>query len=161
MPHSQNFSEPPTNQFISLQRRPRQPSPWASEYPNISQQRKIGETMASVCKAVDNTLLKPERPPASILFQITLGIGQCIQGTPGVCQRLCTRYASDVLRFDSLFRKERVKGWPGVLSWSGGRPARPADPGKRIIRGANLGCKVPKKKQKLSGLITTANMSSD
>ncbi len=27
--------------------------------------------------------------------------------------------------------------------------------------GANLGCKVPKKKQKLSGLITTGSMSSD
>lgn len=64
VPHSQNFSEPPMNALFFSQGRPRQPSPKASEYPNMSQQMEIMDVIATLCRAVDSTFLKPERPAA-------------------------------------------------------------------------------------------------
>jgi hypothetical protein len=64
VPQSQNFSEPPINALFFSHGRPRQPSPKASEYPNMSQQMEMSEVIATLCRAVDSTLLKPERPAA-------------------------------------------------------------------------------------------------
>jgi hypothetical protein len=90
--HSQNFSEPPTkalpkrfhprpfgSAYRVAQGWPRHPSPRASEYPNVSQQRVMRDVSAIVCKAVESTpftalppwvagstlpfALKPESPP--------------------------------------------------------------------------------------------------
>ena len=91
--HSQNFSEPPRKALPKIfhprpfgsayrvaQGWPRHPSPRASEYPNVSQQRVMRDVSAIVCKAVESTpftalppwvagstlpfALKPESPPA-------------------------------------------------------------------------------------------------
>jgi len=90
--HSQNFSEPPRkalparfhplpfgSAYRVAQGWPRHPSPRASEYPNVSQQRVMRDVSAIVCKAVESTpftalppwvagstlpsALKPESPP--------------------------------------------------------------------------------------------------